>query len=466
NFNGGTLKARLDNATFMQGLNGAYVYTNGAVIDSAGFNITIAQNLAPATGYGLTNITVLNGGSGYIGAPYVQIIGGGGSNATAVAQIDSDPNSPTYGSVTNVVITSAGTGYTSAPIIGFIGGGAVMPASPGLAMLGTNVGGGLTKVGSGVLTLSGTNTYTGPTIINAGVLQIGGNGSLASDVTNNSALFFNPPAGITNLFGNFIAGTGYIAQVGAGVTVLTNVNAYSGSTLISNGVLRATDGVGISTASNLVLNGGVFETDTDFTRYFGLSNNTVSVMGGAGFSAFGAAPVNVSLDGGTTLVWGSTFFAPTNLILNAASANTNVIFVNGLDFGGLNRTVSVYSVTAPAIMSGILTNGSLSKSGTGTLVLTGNNANYSNFINGGTLKIGANNTLWTNSFLSFGDNTNAPSGYGTLDLSDFSQTLGALSVQTTNRSATNSIVIGAGQQLTVLGNVIVGVDAKSGPQST
>ena len=61
NFSGGTLCAANANATYMQGLTAATVQAGGAVIDSNGYNITIAQPLlhnstAPAVDGGLTKI--------------------------------------------------------------------------------------------------------------------------------------------------------------------------------------------------------------------------------------------------------------------------------------------------------------------------------------------------------------------------------------------------------------------------
>jgi hypothetical protein len=54
--------------------------------------------------------TVTSGGSGYTSAPAVTIKGGGGTNATAIAQVSS-------GVVTSFTITSAGIGYTNTPAI-------------------------------------------------------------------------------------------------------------------------------------------------------------------------------------------------------------------------------------------------------------------------------------------------------------------------------------------------------------
>ena len=58
----------------------------------------------------VVHATVTSGGSGYPTPPTVNIVGGGGSNATAIAQISG-------GVVTAVNITDAGIGYTSRPTV-------------------------------------------------------------------------------------------------------------------------------------------------------------------------------------------------------------------------------------------------------------------------------------------------------------------------------------------------------------
>src|SRR5262249_31086676 len=45
NFNGGTLSPTANNGAFLNGLSRAHVRHNGAVIDTAGFNVTIGQAL-------------------------------------------------------------------------------------------------------------------------------------------------------------------------------------------------------------------------------------------------------------------------------------------------------------------------------------------------------------------------------------------------------------------------------------
>jgi autotransporter-associated beta strand protein len=80
NFNGGTLKARANNASFMTaaGIDTAKVLSNGAIIDTNGFNITIAKALTEdesSTGGGLTKLgagtLTLSANNGYTGGTTV-----------------------------------------------------------------------------------------------------------------------------------------------------------------------------------------------------------------------------------------------------------------------------------------------------------------------------------------------------------------------------------------------------------
>jgi len=76
----------------------------------------------------IASISITNSGSGYVYAPLVTFVGGGGSGATATTTINSS------GSVTSITLTNPGTGYTSIPTI-IIGAGIVI----------TNAGSGFTE---------------------------------------------------------------------------------------------------------------------------------------------------------------------------------------------------------------------------------------------------------------------------------------------------------------------------------
>ena len=114
NFDGGTLEAYTTNAgaSFLTGLDNAFVYGGGLTVDTNGQNVTIGQALTPPTGYGIgvdgSTIPVANGGLGYLAAPVVTFAApASGVAATGVAVINSN------GTVTGITITSPGSGYTS-----------------------------------------------------------------------------------------------------------------------------------------------------------------------------------------------------------------------------------------------------------------------------------------------------------------------------------------------------------------
>jgi fibronectin-binding autotransporter adhesin len=280
NFNGGTLTANAANATFMTGLTAAYVQSGGGTINNGGNAITVGQALLAPTGNGVSATGLTASGSGFIDTPIVTITGGGGSGATAVANIDSN------GNLTGITITNAGTGYTSAPTFALVGGGIGNTGSlGGTATLVTNTSGGMTFNGTGTTTLSGVNTYTGATLINAGTLALASTGSLAS----------------------------------------TQITAASGSTFDVSAVSGYTVGSGVTLTNNGTVNGS-------FTVASGATLN-----GSGTFS--GAVAVNGNLNPGNSP--GTQTFA-SGLTLGAASVTTMEIAgsggVAGTDFDFINVT--------------------------------------------------------------------------------------------------------------------------------
>jgi autotransporter-associated beta strand protein len=144
------------------------IWSEGLFISSNGKNVTSAQSFSDPSGDGVASIPVTAGGSGYLAAPFVEITGGGGTGATAVANL-----SPA-GVVTGITVTNPGQNYTSAPMVvlhGGVGGTGLVVGTPATS---TNVKGDFHKLGQGNLTLSNGQTYTGSTFVSEGTLTVNG----------------------------------------------------------------------------------------------------------------------------------------------------------------------------------------------------------------------------------------------------------------------------------------------------
>lgn len=260
-------------------------------------------------------------------------------------------------------------------------------------VIGTNVTS-VTQTGNSLLTLSGNNLYTGLTTVDAGsTLNIGSGstaGSILGDLVNNGAVNFNRSNAYT--YAGDISGSGAVVKSAAGTVTLSGTNTYTGTTTISGGALA-----GNISANNLVLNGGVFETSGSFTRSLGIGAGQVQWAAGAngGFSAQGGA-LNVTLAGApATLVWDSTtnfVSGAGQLLFGSTTADSAVTFTHNIDLNGAARTVQVLdntgSTTDKAVLSGVLSNGSLTKTGAGVLELTGASTyTGSTLVSAGTLSV-------------------------------------------------------------------------------
>jgi autotransporter-associated beta strand protein len=252
-------------------------------------------------------------------------------------------------------------------------------------------------IGDGTTTANVGNTFilTGNVINNSTSLQ-----TLNTPFSMTAQRTFSTSAGGGNLTlsGNISGSGGGISKNKAGTLILSGTNSYTGETALNNfggleGVLRANDGVGLPTTSNLNIRVGVFETGTDLVRVGGVGAGQMQLKGGVsnnsanGFSAHGGA-VNIAfgtLLSPTALTWGSGSFIPGSntgglegLILNHTTANNTLDFKNAVNLNGAVRNVFVNATNSNAIatMSGALSGtgtSGLNKKGSGTLALTGTN---------------------------------------------------------------------------------------------
>jgi hypothetical protein len=128
-----------------------------------------ATAVATITANTVSSISITNGGSGYTSAPTVTITGGGGSGATAIAQLLTF----TKGALA-IQVTNGGSGYNpaSAPAVTISGGGGANAAATAIVygnavtqVIMTNVGNNFTSVPT--VTIAAPPTATGNTTATA-----------------------------------------------------------------------------------------------------------------------------------------------------------------------------------------------------------------------------------------------------------------------------------------------------------
>ncbi|TAH75381.1 fibronectin-binding autotransporter adhesin ShdA, partial [Salmonella enterica] len=216
--------------------------------------------------------------------------------------------------------------------------------------------GSLVKTGTGELTLSGDNTYSGGTTIIGGTLTADHADSLGSGDIDNSGVLKVGEGDLENT----LSGSGSLVKTGTGELTLSGGNDYSGGTTIIGGTLTADHADSLGTGA--VANSGVLQVGE------GELENTLSGSGSLVKTGTGELTLSGdnSYSGGTTIIGGTLTADHADLLGTGAVANSGVLQVGE---GELENTLSG--------------SGSLVKTGTGELTLSGDNS-YS----GGTTIIG------------------------------------------------------------------------------
>ncbi|NBS94925.1 MAG: S-layer family protein [Betaproteobacteria bacterium] len=417
-------------------------------------------------------ITVGSAGSAYVIAPTVSITPNAldttGSGAAALATIDENPLSSTYGQVTKIVLTSTGANYTLAPSVTLSGGGgsgASASATLDIANLfltasGTTYlitptvtisGGGGTTQGTAQATITTTAAgLTGDltlvaggaisqTLLTKNAISVAGNTTL----TETSGLGIN----LSNT-GNNLVGTVTISQGGGGNVALVN----NSSLVLGNiGPVAATPVVPMGNLSFTSLGGSIYQNGTGTSLTVG-GNSTFLAQTSTG-TPNGAVILNnlgnsftgsVAATGTRVVIRDSTA-----LNLGAVTASTSLSATSTGNFTQ-SGAINVTGIGASAINASGTVTLTLNSSFGGDLSVISTAAGPATTINqtGGVLTVAGNST-----FTAAGGNSisvgQANTFTGTVSFAASSGNLANITVQDTTALVLGALTLGAGGDLSV-----------------
>ncbi|NQX00784.1 autotransporter-associated beta strand repeat-containing protein [bacterium] len=223
----------------------------------------------------------------------------------------------------------------------------------------TGAAGKFTQAGTGTTILTAGNNFGGGITIAAGSLQYGNGGATGTSSTsgvivNNGNLTINRSGPATQgiSFSTApITGTGSFTQAGTGTTTLNAVNAYTGNTTVSNGVLKITNPFLADSADVII--GATGQLNLEFDESGGQVADTVDQLTIAGvgmpigtygrtgsgaanidnthFAGFGVLNVTGAPSGSPYTTWANGFL-PGNDVSNPAGDNDNDGLVNQQEF--------------------------------------------------------------------------------------------------------------------------------------
>ena len=297
----------------------------------------------------VSTLTLTAGGAGYTSAPTVSLTGGGGSGAAGSATLAG-------ATIASIAVTSGGSGYTSAPAITFSGGGGGTGATAN-AVLST------AGVASINLSSGGTGYTSEPAVALTGG---GGSGATATAVLEATSV-----ASLSLTAG----GTGYttvptVAITGGGGTGATATATISGGAV--TGLTLTSGGTGYTSTPSVSITGGGGTGATATATLTARAVASIAVI--AAGSGYTSAPTVAITGGGGSGASATAVLDPRSVasvsVVNGGSGYTvvpSLIFTGG---GGTGAAASA-TLSARAVASITLSNGGSGYTSAPTVSLTG-----------------------------------------------------------------------------------------------
>ncbi|MCE9631554.1 MAG: autotransporter-associated beta strand repeat-containing protein [Planctomycetia bacterium] len=367
------------------------------------------------------------------------------------------------------------------------GSGSLVKQGAGLLVLdGPNSGysGSVTITGGTIQAGNGNALGTGAVAVNAGGLDLKGNTVSIGTLSGSAGASIQSSAGAARLvsqatgdstFAGVIsdgAGTVGFTKNGAGRLTFAAAQTYTGSTIVSSGVLALGAANAIANQSNLSVSGGSFDLAT-FNNTVGavtltsgsiigsgtLSGSSYALQGGQVTARLGPGAITVSTG---TITLGSAgrlnsasglTISSGQLTLGGSESVASLVITGGI-LGGVGNTLTsaaFYDVQAGSVLANLGGSVGLTKSTGGTVVLSGANT-YSGqtTVSSGVLAMAANGSFANSQTIVVGD---AGSSGAVLDLTAKSGTFAFGSDQT----------LKGGGTITLASNTVLNVQGTFSP---